>query len=233
MPAMIDLTGKVFGDLTVLSYAGRYHGGGSQWLCRCTCGNEVIKPAGWLRNGTKSCSAKCGVGKSNANRAKHGDARGKRNTKERYIHAKEYYCWRSIKQRCLNPKATKYKDYGGRGITVAPQWVNSYETFLADVGRAPSSKHTLDRIDNSRGYEPSNVKWATRLEQSRNRRTNVYLTYNGETKTLKEWAAAFNVGYGTACNRYKAKRSFEEIVGLKAIPIGRPREEKENGETNV
>jgi hypothetical protein len=226
MPAMIDLIGKVFGDLTVLSYAGRYHGGGSQWLCRCACGKEVIKTAGTLKNGTSSCSIQCGVSKSNANRSKHGDARGKRNTASRHTNTKEYNCWRQIKQRCLNPNAAKYKDYGGRGLKIAPQWFASYETFLKDVGRAPTAKHTLERIDNSKGYEPSNVRWATRLEQSRNRRTNVYFTYEGVNKTLKEWAAVFKVPYSAAHTRYKAGRTFDEIVGITPIKLGRPKGDK-------
>jgi hypothetical protein len=94
---------------------------------------------------------------------KHGDTAGGRI-------AVEHKCWASMKARCLNPSALNFKHYGGRGITVCDEWVDDYEAFLAHVGRRPSSQHSLDRVDNERGYEPGNVRWATKTEQARNRR---------------------------------------------------------------
>jgi hypothetical protein len=93
-----------------------------------------------------------------------------------------------MKSRCFNPKHEYYKNYGGRGITVCPQWLGSYPAFLADVGRAPSPKHTLGRIDNDGNYEPGNTRWETRAQQSNNRRNNRLVTVGNETRTITEWA---------------------------------------------
>jgi hypothetical protein len=94
---------------------------------------------------------------------KHGDTRARRR-------APEYRYWQDMKRRCLNPNAHNYGHYGARGISVCPEWVNDYEAFLAHVGRRPSPEHSLDRIDNDRGYEPGNVRWGTKAEQANNRR---------------------------------------------------------------
>jgi hypothetical protein len=92
----------------------------------------------------------------------HGEARVGKCTPE-------YIAWCAMKRRCLNPKHTRYRYYGGRGITIAPAWVESYETFLADIGRKPSPSHSLDRIDVNGDYEPTNCRWATQKVQKNNR----------------------------------------------------------------
>ncbi len=93
-------------------------------------------------------------------------------------------------QRCHNPRHPKYAYYGGRGVSVCAEWRASggYERFLAHVGPRPSAGHSIDRIDNARGYEPGNVRWATRSEQMRNTRRTVQITALGQTRTLDGWA---------------------------------------------
>jgi len=106
-----------------------------------------------------------------------------------------------MKDRCTNPKNTNYKQYGERGISVCQSWLDSFESFYADMGDAPSIKHTLERIDNDQGYSPNNCRWATRLEQGRNTRKTHHIEFNGETLTLREWANRYSINYDTLRNR--------------------------------
>jgi hypothetical protein len=101
-----------------------------------------------------------------------------------------------MKNRCNNPKATQYKWYGGRGIKVCDRWNKSFLDFFADMGQAPTEKHTIEREDNNGNYEPGNCKWATQAEQSKNQRprsTTVYLTHDGKTMSVTEWAKHLGV----------------------------------------
>lgn len=99
-----------------------------------------------------------------------------------------YKLWINVKDRVGNPANPYFHNYGGRGVTLHPEWGASFLAFKAGVGPRPSPQHTLDRIKNERGYEPGNVKWATKREQANNQRKNVRLTVKGETATLAEWA---------------------------------------------
>ena len=96
--------------------------------------------------------------------------------------------WYHMVQRCTDPADHKYKSYGGRGIRVCDRWLNSYEAFCDDMGTRPSLQHSIDRIDNDRSYEPSNCRWATPVEQGRNRRDNRMITVDNVTRCLAEWA---------------------------------------------
>ncbi len=93
-----------------------------------------------------------------------------------------------MKQRCYSHNKRNFADYGGRGIMVCERWRNSFENFLADMGPRPTPLHSIDRIDNSLGYDPANCRWATRTEQNRNKRSNRYMTMNGRTMILTDWA---------------------------------------------
>jgi hypothetical protein len=99
----------------------------------------------------------------------------------------EHTSWTLMKVRCLNPDNALYPYYGGRGITIYPPWLKSFQLFLDHVGKRPTIKHTLERIENNGNYEPGNVRWATRKDQANNRRSNTWLTANGLTLTLKQW----------------------------------------------
>lgn len=115
----------------------------------------------------------------------------------------EYMSWQAMIARCYHTGTNGYALYGGRGITVCDLWRESFQEFLYDVGPAPSRSHSLDRIDNARGYEPGNVRWATVREQGRNRRTNLLLTIGGVTKTLVEWCEHYGVPMSRVRNRLR------------------------------
>lgn len=109
--------------------------------------------------------------------------------------------WQRMKDRCSNPKAIYYFNYGGRGIKVCQQWLTDFEAFAEHVGPKPSRAHSIDRIDNNKGYEPGNVKWATKLEQVHNQRSNINITISGETKCLAEWAREHDMSITTLWSR--------------------------------
>lgn len=111
----------------------------------------------------------------------------------------EYMIWASMRQRCYNPKSSAFKDYGQRGITVCERW-NLFENFIEDMGPRPQGM-TLERKDNSQGYNPDNCKWATRAENNGNKRNNIWLESNGVTMIASEWAALAAVSYRTFLKR--------------------------------
>jgi hypothetical protein len=134
-----------------------------------------------------------------------------------------YRSWAQMKQRCLNPKHTAYKNYGGRGITVCAAWVNDYSTFFRDMGERPSLDHSIDRIDNNGNYEPGNCRWATRIQQGRNRRDNRLLLYKGETKTLSEWSELLGISGITIGHRLDTHGwSVEKALSVPALETNEP-----------
>jgi len=117
---------------------------------------------------------------------------------------KEMRAFHGMKNRCYNINSTKYHSHGGRGISVCDRWVNSFDNFFQDMGPAPSPNHSLDRIDNSGNYEPTNCRWATAKEQANNTRRNKLITHNGETKTVAQWCELLNMPYGAINQRLAA-----------------------------
>jgi hypothetical protein len=132
--------------------------------------------------------------------------------------SKEYRTWRGMKNRCLNPRNKQYPAYGGRGIMIWPAWIASYETFLADVGRAPTPEHTIGRIDNNGPYAPGNVRWETMREQNRNMRRTCYLTLHGETLLLADWVQ--RTGLNRQTIQMRKQRGYTDEQAL-TMPLGK------------
>lgn len=124
----------------------------------------------------------------------------------------EYSTWSSMLSRCNNKNHRAYASYGGRGITVCEDWAQSYPSFLRDMGRKPSPSHSLERIDNSRGYEPGNCRWATMREQSNNRRSSQFLSAFGRSQTKAMWAREFGLSPEMLHNRLRNGWPLEEAL---------------------
>ena len=156
-----DMTGQVFGRLTVVQRGGRYRTQ-RKWWCRCECGNEVEVLGDNLRRGhTRSCGCFM-VDQTKAANTTHGEAHK----------TAEWSSYQAMINRCERPSHKQFKDYGGRGIRVCERWRQSYAAFLTDMGRKPTPSHSIDRYPDPDGdYEPGNCRWATRSQQERNKRS--------------------------------------------------------------
>lgn len=120
-------------------------------------------------------------------------------------------CWKMMKNRCSNPNDPKFKNHGGRGITVCKEWVESFDRFIQDIGERPEG-YTIDRIDNNLGYCKENCKWSSYTEQNNNKNNNIRLTYNGECKTVSEWAKHLNMNVQTLFWRINNNKTVSEIL---------------------
>lgn len=171
-------------------------------LCRCVCGTERVVTASSLRSGRrKSCRA-CGAKRSAIKHVRHGHFRNG-------IRSPEYMAWESMRQRCLNPKGAYHARF-----TVFEEWLGpgGFQRFFAHVGQRPSSEHTLDRIDNNGNYEPGNVRWATWHEQAKNRRDTRFLTIDGQTRCVTDWAEISGIKRKTIYERLRRGWEPERAV---------------------
>lgn len=176
--------GARFGRLLVIGEEER-RPGRRYLLCRCDCGTEKAIRDDGLKNGVV---VSCGCWHKERVRANkvHG-----------YWNKPEYAVWQAIVQRCCNHGNKYFHNYGGRGIGICPEWSESFAKFIADVGPRPSPEMLIERVDNSRGYEPGNVVWASRKEQQRNLRSNHILTYRGRAQCVAAWCEEFGLNRGT------------------------------------
>lgn len=204
---MYDVSGGRFGMWTVLRQDRSR--GRLEWLCRCDCGTERL--IGGFRlvdpNGTRSCG--CQARKDLiATLTKHGMA-------DTPIHR----VWSGMRKRCRDPKCAIWPYYGGRGITVCERW-QTFANFYEDVGSSWAPGLTLERIDNDGNYEPGNVRWATRAEQARNRRSNVYIDTPAGRLTITDAATTF--GIDRLVLRYRVKKGWPADQLFRAVaPTGR------------
>lgn len=152
--------GDRFTRLTVMEPAGANRDRHRMWQCLCDCGNVTIVIGSNLRKGF---SRSCGCLRVEITR--------QRSTTHGMTHTPEHQAWQRAKQRCGNPHHPRYGDYGGRGISLTEEWLNDFPSFYAYIGPRPSPQHSIDRYpDNDGNYKPGNVRWATRIQQARNKR---------------------------------------------------------------
>ena len=196
-----NLEGQVFGRLTVVEDLGNVEGYRA-YRCTCSCGSETVVAAHRLlhEKGPRSC----------------GCLQREAVTKHGMEGTRVYKIWQGMKSRCYNRNHVSFKHYGGRGIAICERWLNDFAIFYADVGEPPSDRHTLDRRDANGNYEPGNCRWATWLEQVNNTRSNVLLTYDGETRTAAEWARI--TGLNAATIRQRKKRGWTDTQILTTPP---------------
>lgn len=127
----------------------------------------------------------------------------------------EYRAWVSIKSRCLNPNVKSYQDYGARGVTICEEWKNDFSAFYRCVGARPTAKHSIDRYPNNDGnYEPGNVRWADKLEQTANRRNTVWVTIDGEKTPMSDACRLLDLNHNAVWMRISRGASPEEAIAL-------------------
>lgn len=185
-----DLTGKTFGLLTVINRAENDINSKSMWCCKCDCGNEKIISGNSLSRGN---STSCGCFKLKLHTT-HGMSK-----------SNIYKVFTGMLQRCNNKKHKNYKDYGARGISVCKDWLTFESFYKWSMENGYRENITLDRVDNNGNYSPSNCKWVTMAQQSLNKRSSFYITFNGKTQTLKEWCNELNIPYPQIYTRIAVK----------------------------
>ncbi len=180
--------GEQFGAWTVTDVFR--HNGAEFAHCHCGCGKEHDVSGYQLRIGrSKSC------GCLRNNHLRHGYTRKGKVTAE-------WQAWNHMKQRCYNPNDSFYTDYGNRGIGVCERWRYSFDDFIADMGNKPNPAWSLDRIDNGADYSLENCRWANPMTQAQNRRTVVWIEYNGERRCMADWARVTGINRRTIAQRY-------------------------------
>lgn len=190
-----DITGQIHGRWTVIERAGSTPQGQATWRCRCECGNEKVLKSIVIRRGiSKSCGC-LNLEKIRERSTKHGHAN------EGAI-SPTYWSWAGMKARCTDPSHKSFQRYGGVGVKVSDDWME-FAKFLADMGEKPEGT-SLDRIDNKGDYSKENCRWATAIEQGRNRKSNRHVTVAGQTKTVAEWTEIYGLPLGAISYRLSA-----------------------------
>lgn len=204
MPAPLNLTGQTFGLLTVIERSHRDPGQTWKWRCQCACSREVLVQGSILKAGKTSACTSCASRMSSTTHGGTGTPL--------------YTRWRAMLGRCENPRNRAWSNYGGRGITVCPQW-HSFEQFAADMAPGFREELELDRIDYNGNYEPANCRWATRVEQQNNRRNNHVVEFEGTSRTVYEWASVVGIKPNTLICRLRrgwpVERALTEPTHIK------------------
>ncbi|MEC1663008.1 hypothetical protein [Bacillus halotolerans] len=192
--SLIDLKGERFGRLTVIGLSEKRVGRKTYWDCICDCGNKKTVRSDSLKKTTRSCGclkdeqAAINVALNH----KHKDS---------YSHL--HYLWIRMKQRCNNPNTTRFYDYGGRGIKVCKEWNESYQSFKDWAYKSGYKEGlSIERIDVNGDYSPENCTWINTIDQANNRRSTIWVEYQGEKLNLKQWSKKLGINYGTLNARY-------------------------------
>jgi len=202
----INLVGHTFGRLVVTAPSRKRAGRNKHWKCLCSCGRVKAISYQSLMAGTVSCGCFRRERTAAKNRT-HGLSR-----------TKEHKIWIGMRDRCNNPLNAAYRHYGGRGIKVCRRW-ESFENFILDMGKAPAGR-SLERVDNDKGYSPSNCRWATVHDQRRNSRSNILVTLSGVTRCLADWADEIGINRWTVY--WRVRRGMKPSKAL-TTPILRRR----------
>lgn len=220
----LNLIGRKFFRLTpIRKMDERYDGHHTYWECRCDCGNTIIVRKDSLLSGH---AMSCGCYLEERRMDGHLETHGMKSTRL-------YKCWSGMKQRCLNPNSSGYEDYGGRGITICPEWKNSFKAFYdwsiengydESLGR---DEQSIDRIDVNGNYEPSNCRWADKETQDYNKRDTRRITVNGIEMTLKEISDTFEIPIVRVRSRYQRYKvgliTVEELISKEKL-VSKPQE---------
>lgn len=204
-PRIKDLTGNVYSRLTVLSFS-HSNGHDVYWNCLCSCGNSIIvSRRSLVNNNTKSCGCLNEETRiiNNHKKAIHNQS-GKR----------LYTIWECMHNRCYNKNSDSYKYYGLKGIGICDEWLNNKSKFFEwSLSHGYKDNLSIDRIDNSKDYSPSNCRWATITEQNNNRSCNRLITFNGKTQSLSQWSREVNINRRTLHDRlFKFNWSVEKAL---------------------
>lgn len=205
-PSFIDLTNRRFGRWVVLSHTPNSKPGTSRWRCRCDCGRVKEAVLYTSLTKTKGGSKSCGCLRAELPYSDKPLARIRNQRNPLWV------TYSGIKTRCYNQKHPTFANYGARGITVCQRWLDSFDAFVDDMGEERPVGASLDRIDNNGPYSPENCRWASRCEQSANRRSIIQVEWNGEIMPLANVARMENVAYHTLLAAYKRMGCVTQAV---------------------
>lgn len=203
-----DITGQKFGRLTAVKPTDQKSGRHIVWEFSCDCGSAdlVYKTAGNVRMAAITECISC----LKKTRAANGGAvvQGR---------VKEHNAWRGIRCRCYDPNVREYKYYGGKGIKMCDEWLNSFDAFCEYLGPPPSKKHSVDRVDYNKDYEPGNVRWATPIQQANNKCNVKKYLFKGEMRTLPEICRGEDAEYNLVRRRVTQQGwALEEALSVVA-----------------
>lgn len=205
-----DLSGSRFGKLLVIGIDEDRVTGGRKtyWVCKCDCGKEKSIRSDSLTSKRLPKTESCGC-----LRLEKSKVNLKKNHSHKSSKTRLYHTWQGMKSRCYLKNSGCYERYGGRGIIVCEDWKNDFSTFKQwALSSGYNDNLTIERIDFNGNYEPSNCTWIPLPEQSNNRRSSIFIEYQGQTMNLKQWSDKLGIKYGTLNSRYK--RGYRELKDL-------------------